>query len=370
MLASLDDLADARREPSRDLTRIIPPMNRMRLALVLAGIAVSAIVFHAQAPVPQAAYKFTEIVPGIYSAIGTGSMNVGSNSAVIVNKDDVLIVDSHISPESGRAMLQELKAITDKPVRTLIDTHFHYDHTNGNQTFPPGVDIIGHEFTRRKLTGDVLERGMFADLLKALPKQLDDLKARAASETDPAIRARVAQQVPVQTAFAASLNELTLTPPNITLVDRMTLFRGDREIRLLYLGHGHTGGDIVVYLPKEKVLCTGDLLVHDVANLIDGYVNEWPDALEKLRPLDFVDVIPGHGEPFKGKERIDWFQAYLRDLWTQGTALHEQKVSASDAAKRIDLTAHKVHYPAITAPGVNLAWVSRMFEVMEGRAER
>ena len=117
------------------------------------------------------------------------------------------------------------------------------------------------------------------------------------------------------------------------------------------------------------MLCTGDLLVHDVANLIDGYVNEWPDALEKLKPIDFVDVIPGHGEPFKGKERIDWFQAYLRDLWKQGSALHEQKVAAADAAKRIDMTAHKAHYPAITAPGVNLPAVSRMYEVMEGRAD-
>jgi cyclase len=345
-------------------------MHRIRLALALAGVAVGALVFQAQTPAPQAAYKFTEIAPGVYSAIGTGSMNVGSNSAVIVNRDDVMIVDSHISPESGRAMLQELKAITDKPVRFLINTHFHYDHTNGNQAFPPGIDIIGHEFTRRKLTGDVLEKGMFSDLLKGLPKQLDDLKARAASETDPALKARAAQQVPVQSAFAASLKELRVTPPNVTLVDRMTLFRGDREIRLLYLGHGHTGGDIVVYLPKEKVLCTGDLLVHDVANLIDGYVNEWPDALEQLKPIDFVDVIPGHGDPFKGKERIDWFQSYLRDLWKQGTALHEQKVSAADAAKRIDMTAHKAHYPAITTPGVNLPAVSRMFDVIEGRADR
>jgi glyoxylase-like metal-dependent hydrolase (beta-lactamase superfamily II) len=345
-------------------------MTRTRLALVLAGFAVSALVFHAQTPAPQAAYKFTEIVPGVYSAIGTGTMNVGSNSAVIVNRDEVMIVDSHISPESGRAMLQELKAITDKPVRFLINTHFHYDHTNGNQAFPPGVDIIGHEFTRRKLTGDILEKGMFADLVKGLPKQLDDLKARAATETDPAVKARVTQQIPVQTAFANSLKDLKVTPPNVTLVDHMTLFRGDREIRLLYLGRGHTGGDLVVYLPKEKVLCSGDLLVHDVANLIDGYVNEWPDALEKLKPIDFVDVIPGHGDPFKGKERVDWFQAYLRDLWKQANTLHDQKVAAADAAKRIDMTAHEAHYPAITGPGINPAWASRLYEVIEGRAER
>src|SRR3954468_24864517 len=174
-------------------------MTRPRLALMTALIPLAGLVFQAQSAPPQAAYKFTEIVPGIYSAIGTGSMNVGSNSAVIVNKDEVMIVDSHISPESGRAMLQELKALTDKPVRFLVNTHFHYDHTNGNQAFPPGVDIIGHEFTRRKLTEDVLERGMFADLLKGLPRQINDLEARAASETDPAAKTRLAQQVPVQT---------------------------------------------------------------------------------------------------------------------------------------------------------------------------
>ena len=345
-------------------------MTRSRLALASTLVAIGGLAFHAQTPAPQAAYRFQQIVPGVYSAIGTGSMNVGSNSAVIVNRDDVVIVDSHISPESARAMLLELKAITDKPVRFLVNTHFHYDHTNGNQLFGPPVDIIGHAFTRRKLTGDILEKGMFADLLNAMPKQLDDLKARAAGEQDATAKARLDQQLRVQSAFAASLKDLKVTPPNVVVDDRMTLFRGDREIRLLYLGHGHTGGDLVVYLPKEKVLCSGDLLVNGLPNLIDGYVNEWPDALEKLKAIDFVDVIPGHGEPFKGKERIDWLQAFLRDLWKQAGALHDQKLTAADAGRRIDVTAHKTHYPTISGPGIAATTVSRMFEVMEGRADR
>src|SRR5471032_2507301 len=345
-------------------------MTRTRLALVLALVAIGGLAFHAQAPAPQAAYRFQQIVPGVYSAVGTGTVNVGSNSAVIVNRDDVVIVDSHISPESARVMLQELKAITDKPVRFLVNTHFHYDHTNGNQLFGPPVDIIGHEFTRRKLTGDVLEKGMFADLLKAIPKQLDDLKARAAAEQDAAAKTRLDQQLRVQSAFAASLKDLKVTPPNVVVDDRMTLFRGDREIRLLYLGRGHTGGDLVVYLPKEKVLCSGDLLVNGLPNLIDGYVNDWPDALEKLKAIDFVDVIPGHGEPFKGKERIDWLQAFLRDLWKQAGALHDEKLAAADAGRRIDMTAHKTHYPTIPGPGIAASTVSRMFEVMERRADR
>jgi len=342
-------------------------MARARWSLMLVFAALcGGLAFQAQAP---QAYRFQQIAPGIYSALGTGAMNVGSNSAVIVDRDGVVIVDSHISPESARAMLQELNAITDKPVRFLINTHFHYDHANGNQVFAAPVDIIGHEYTRRRLAGDILEKGMFADLLKGLPKQLEDLRARAAAEQDAAAKGRLDQQVRVQTAFAESFKELKPTPPNVTVDDRMTLFRGDREIRLLYLGRGHTGGDLVVYLPKERVLCSGDLLVNGVANLIDGYVNEWPDALEKLKALDFADVIPGHGEPFKGKERIDWFQAYLRDLWRQASALHDQKVPAADAARRIDMTAHKAHYTTIQGPGIAVSTVARIYDVMERRAE-
>jgi len=346
-------------------------MNRRHLTLAVAGGVLATVAFrpnpaHTQ---PAAAHKFTEIAPGVYSAVGTGTLNVGSNSAVIVSADDVLVVDSHISPESGRALVRELKTITDKPVRFLVNTHFHYDHASGNQAFAGTTDIIGHDYTRKRLTGDILQRGMFAELLSSLPKQIDDLKTRAAAESDATAKARLEQQLRNQQTFAQQVSETKPTAPNVTLDERMTLFRADREIRLLYVGRGHTAGDVVVYLPKERVLCSGDLLVNQVANLVDGYVNEWPAALEQLRAIDFVDVIPGHGEPFKGKERIDWFQAYLRDIWQQASKLHADGIPAADAARRIDMTAHKSHYAAINGPGVPVAGVTRIYAVLEGRAE-
>jgi glyoxylase-like metal-dependent hydrolase (beta-lactamase superfamily II) len=199
---------------------------------------------------------------------------------------------------------------------------------------------------------------------------VEDLRNRVAAEQDAAAKAKLEQQLQNQQAFGRQIAETKPTPPTVTLTDHMTLFRGDREIRLLYLGRGHTGGDVVVYLPKERVLCTGDLLVNQIANLIDGYVNEWPATLEKLRPIDFVDVIPGHGEVFKGKERIDWFQEYLRDLWKQATALHDQQVPAAEAARRVDMSAHKTHYPSINNPGINPGAMARIYEVIEGRADR
>jgi len=343
-------------------------MTRARFALVVAGIALTTLAFHAQTP-PQTAHKFTEIAPGVYAAVGTGPINAGSNSAVIVNQDDVVIVDSHMTPEAGRALVRDLKTITDKPVKLLINTHFHYDHTDGNQAFWPVTDIIGHEYTRKRLAGDILQRGMFADLLNNLPTQIEDLKSRAAAEQNAAAKARLEQQLQSQTLLFQQVRETKPIAPNITVTDRLTLYRGDREIRLLYIGRGHTAGDLVVYLPKERVLCTGDMLVNQVANLVDGYVNEWPDAIEKLRGLDFTDVIPGHGDPFKGKERIDWFQAYLKDIWQQTSKLRADGVPAAEAARRVDMTGHKAHYASITAVGVPVPGVTRMYAVMDGKAE-
>ena len=334
---------------------------------MLFAAVLRVVTFHAQAP--ALSHTFTQIAPGVYSAVGSAPPVAGSNSAVIVNQDDVLIVDSHMSPEAARALLKDVKSITDKPVRFLVNTHFHYDHASGNQVLAPLADIIGHEYTRKRLTGDILQRGMFADLLTNAPKQLEDLKARAAAEQDAAAKTRLEQQIRTQTAVVAQIGETKPTAPNVTLDDHMTIYRGGREIRLLYFGHGHTAGDVVVYLPSERVVCTGDLLVNQVANLVDGYVNEWPAALEKLRGLDFTDVIPGHGEPFKGKERIDWFQAYLRDLWQQGAKLHADGIPAAEAARRADMSAHKGHYASITSPGVPLVAMTRMYAVMEGRAE-
>jgi len=342
-------------------------MTRARLLLALAAVAAGTALFHAQTS--GLSNTFTQIAPGVYSAVGTATSNAGSNSAVIINQDDVLVVDSHMTPESGRALLRDIKTLTDKPVRTLVDTHFHYDHANGNQVFAPIADIIGHEYTRDRLTGDVLTKGMFADLLGGLPKQLADLRARADAEKSPDAKAKLEQDLHLRETFAQQVREVTPTPPNVTISDHMTIYRGGREVRLLYLGRGHTGGDVVVYLPKERVLCSGDLLVNQVANLVDGYVNEWPAALEKLRALDFVDVIPGHGEPFKGKDRIDWFQAYLRDFWTQAQKLHADRVPAAEAAKRMDMTSHKTHYTSITGIGVPVAGVIRAYAVIDGKAE-
>src|SRR5215467_5852256 len=314
------------------------------------------------------AYRFNKVKEGVYHVIGTGSLTVVGNSTVIVNSDDVILVDDHVSPAAAWVLLDEIKTLTNKPVRTVINTHFHYDHAHGNQIFDKDVSIIGHEFTREMLLGGKsLQMPLYKNYVTGLPGQIENLKQRVAMESDPSRKAMLQTQLQAAENNAASQAELKPTPPNITLRTNMMLYRGDREIQIRFLGRAHTAGDVVVFLPKERIVITGDMLTSALSNMSDAFVNEWVTTLDELKKLDFVTVLPGHGEAFTDRAKIDYFQAYLRDVWSEVSRLKQQGVSAEDAAKRADLTRHKDHFPTITGPGVPLIAVTRIYELLDSR---
>ena len=315
------------------------------------------------------AFRFTEITDGIYHARGTGALNVGTNSVVIINESDVMLVDSHITAAAAWVLLDELKTITDKPVRYVVNTHYHFDHAHGNQIFPADVEVIGHVFTREKLEGNVLEERTFQSFTSGIPGQIEFLKQQIADESDAQARSPLEGRLRVQENYWAALQEVVPTPPNVTLERQMTLYRGGREIQLHFLGRGHTGGDVVVYLPEERIVCTGDLLGPNPSFMGDGYLNEWVETLDALAKLDFVTALPGHGAPVEGKAKIEHYKSYLTDLWNQLRRLHSAGVSAQDAAGRVDLTAHSRFYPNIQGPGVDPRAVLRVYDLLNGEAE-
>jgi cyclase len=313
------------------------------------------------------AFTFTKIVEGVYHAVGTGTMSVGSNSVAIVNESDVMLVDSHVSPAAATVLLEELRAITDKPVRYVVDTHFHFDHAHGNEVFPPSVEIIGHEFTREMLAnGTSLKGPTYPRFIGALPQQIAALRAQLDTATTPQSRAALEQRIRIQESYRLATQNVRPTPPTVTFNRRLTLNRGGREIRIEFFGRGHTGGDVVVYLPRERVLIAGDLIGMATNFMGDGYVPDWIETLQRLKELDFDVILPGHGQPLRGKERLDYFQAYLQDFWAQVTKLEKEGASIEEAARRIDMRAHASHYPAIQSVGADRDAVAAAYGLLDG----
>ena len=312
-------------------------------------------------------YKFEKIADGVYYATG----GFGSNNVVVVNDNDVLIVDTGTTPAAARAFVADIKMLTDKPIRYVVNTHWHYDHTDGNSIFGPDVQIIAHDFVRTAITTfDVLHREPFLTSSNAVPAQIADLGQQIAVERNAEKKAALQQQLMAAQQVLVQLKDVKPTPPTVTYSDKLILHSGDREIDLLFLGRGHTGGDTVVWLPKERIVCSGDLMESRIAYMGDAFFDEWVTTLGKLKNIDFAVDLPGHGVPFSDKNMISEFQAYLTDLVAQATQLKAQGVPAEDAARRVDLTSHARYFPQIQGPGTDLRGMKRVYAWLDERESK
>ncbi len=349
--------------------------------LVTGGVAAMLAAPSSQAPTTSArppglnftgpAFTFNKIADGVYHAVGTGALTVMCNASIIVTDAEAIVVDTHTTPAGAWALREELRSVTPQPVRFVVNSHWHFDHSHGNQIYGPGVEIIGSDFTRRMMAaGNSIKGRAFDRFIGGIPGQVAQLRTRLAASTDVAERDRLQTQIDRALNHIEGAKAVVPTPPTVTLTDQLRLYRGGREIRLLFLGRGHTGGDVVIFLPKERVVITGDLLVEGTAYMGDAYVADWIQTLDRLKALDFDYVLPGHGTAFKGKTKIDHFQAYLRDFQGEVQKLHDAAgVPPDEAAKRIDMRAHAKNYPNITAAGVIPDGVQRAYELMDGKAQ-
>ena len=315
------------------------------------------------------AFNFNTIAEGVHHAVGTGNLTVMSNAAVIEGDTDVLVVDSHVSPGGAWALREELKTVTSKPIRYVVNSHFHFDHSHGNQIYGPDVEIIGHEFARQQmLAGKSQDSRAREFFVGGIPNTIKNIESRLAAATEDKERETLQRQLEIQRTFLEGTNAVRPTAPNVTLTHTMSLFRGSREIRIMHLGRGHTAGDVVVFLPKERIVATGDLLVENTSYMGDAFFTEWIDTIEVLKELDFDTVLPGHGQPFKGKAKLDHWQAYLRDFWSQAQKFHKAGVAWEEAAKQVDLRGNAVNYPGIRAAGITPNHgMLRAYEILDGK---
>ncbi len=355
-------------------------MTRLLFLLAMAGLlaglpwlvdpSVSAVARGQSGTVPDGpAYRFEELADGVHFAIGTGAMTVFSNSLVIINDDHVMLVDTSVTPAAARELVAQIQAeLTAKPIRYVFNSHYHFDHAHGNQIFGDDVEVIGHDYIRRMHLSNVLEQRTNRSFDAAVPVQIERLERQIAAADGPE-RARLETDLRIARAHQTALQEIVVSPPNVTYSDTMTIHKGGREVQLHFVGRGHTGGDTIVLLPAERIAFTGDFLLGApgaprISYMGDAFIDEWPASLGRLKELDFDIMVPGHGEPFREREQIDLYQRYLRDLWAQVAQLRAQGLSAEDAAGRVDMSAYESQYGS-RVRNVDPRAVVRIYELLQ-----
>lgn len=236
--------------------------SRISFVFVLvASLSVVASSSWAQDLGPQ----FRKIKDGIYVQ---SAREANSNAGIIVTSEGVVLVDSGHNPIDSRAVMDAVKKLTPLPVRFLIDTEVHGDHTTGHYVFSPPAVIINHTGA-----GEAMRQGFVPERIPNLIRQFPE--------------------------NAAASTGYRLVPPQIEYRDKMTLHVGERTIEVLYLKNVHSEADSAVWLPQERVLFSASVAIPNSVNILRPFVTI-PDMLSAMRMLKALNpeiVIPGHGSP-------------------------------------------------------------------------
>lgn len=225
----------------------------------------------------------TRIADNVYSYVGVKDAGPGNsfaaNAGIIVGRDGILVVDTLISAKQARKFLADIRKVSSKPIRFVVDTHYHFDHAFGNgELAKAGGIIISHAADRENLAkkGEVTLKG-----------------AKGFGLSDEEMRG----------------TEITL--PVLTFTDRMTVYLGDEKVELIRTAPSHTEGSLMVYLPDRKILFTGDILFTDFHPYLgEGDLEGWIRTLDYMLALDVNTIIPGHG-PISGKKDLAEMKQYL-----------------------------------------------------------
>ena len=290
----------------------------------------------------------SKVAEGIYLFTTTpyGDVGFGGNAVAILTEEGVVLFDTGGTPAGAQVILEEVRKLTSQPVRYVINSHWHWDHWAGNQVVQkafPGTGIISSDKNRDLMIHVAVPwnaPGLERDLpgyISYLKKQLADAEAKQATEAD------LSKQKALLAAdqdFLEQKRSVTYTFPNFTFSESLTLLLGSREIRILR-ARAITPGDTYVYLPKERVLITGDILVNPVPFAVGGtYPQDWIATLEKLDALETEVIIPGHGEAEHDKKYLEQnlklFRHVLADVKeakANGMTLEQTKESLAKNAE-------------------------------------
>lgn len=239
----------------------------------------------------------------------------------------MLVFDTHFTPEAGEALRDAIRTVTSKPVRYVVNSHWHADHAHGNQAFEQ-AQLIGSVNTRRDIMQ--LDLPSLNRTIKITRTQMDKLRRDLAKVPAAAVKKSYREQIKAREDYLQTLSRLKILAPFVTLENHLKIREGKQEIQLKFLGTGHTDGDIVLFLPAIKIAFVGDLFFNKaIPNVQDAGILEWMETLKEVLKLNAEKYVPGHG-PVGTQKDVEAFLGYFEEL----RALVEPAVERGDSMEQ------------------------------------
>lgn len=273
---------------------------------------------------------------------------VSGNIVAVIGEQGVLIFDSGHHPTITRSIIADLKKLTPKPVRYLVNSNWHDDHWVGNAEIAaayPNVSIIAHTFTAQMIAS---RKDKFrgtpckAELIEqALPirKQINTGKLEDGTTLNPRAKEfRMHMLAQLETQIF-ECDKMLYRGPDITFDNAINIDLGNRIVKVMHLGRGNTAGDAIAYLPDGKILLTGDVLVHPFPYATESYIREWAKVLQNLEGFDTAAIVPGHGKVLRDKQYLQDVATLLQAISSQVHAVYRKGMSAGEVRKKINVAA-------------------------------
>ena len=276
-----------------------------------------AAMARAQAPTAGGRlFDIQKVADGVYFALAHPQALTNCNAAIFVRSQDVVVVDAHSKPSAAASLIAQIKKeVTPKPVRYLVNTHFHWDHSQGDAAYRAAggkVEIIASETTKQLLAQN--GRNRLKDSLDGVPQIIDGLKARLAKASSQTEREFYQEQLRMAEAYRVEMRNYTPELPDITFDKSHVLKDPAHDLHIEFHGRAHTAGDVVVFCPQKRAVATGDAIIGWVPNIADGYPKEWPRTIDSVAQLAADHVLPGHGPVQSNRQRLTEFRNYIEEL--------------------------------------------------------
>jgi glyoxylase-like metal-dependent hydrolase (beta-lactamase superfamily II) len=305
---------------------------RTLMGTTLAGASMMELAWHRAAWARTAAgseeklFDLQKAADGVFFAHARPQTVINCNAAVFVRSKDVVVVDAHSKPSAAASLIRQIRReVTDKPVRYVINTHFHWDHMQGTQAYKQTgsqVDIIATEATKQNMSQYSMER--LKQSLDEMSKQMEALRDRAGKASSAAEKAFCTDEISHMQAYQAEMKDFTLELPTITFDKTHLLQDSAFDLHLEWHGRSHTSGDVFVFCPQRRAIATGDASHCWVPNIGDGYPRQWPRTIDEVARADFEHVLGGHG-PMQNSRSVMMSQRnFIEEL--------SQRVSEAKAA--------------------------------------